>query len=195
MTTDIQAMREFGRAALERHYGELTSMSGQGVPRGTRFRYVENGKTVTCVIKISAHPAGKISFPYTDGTWGVLSEVDRVLYVRRSPEQPGQFEAQLHRQKVLLDAFNQNRKVAEAGGFTNMQAWLSAEPAKAKRNIGSGFGRFAIWTEVSGSLAPKVLRIIDIGPSFFSTAIEKAKNDLATELGINAGRIEITIRT
>jgi hypothetical protein len=194
MVREKVAMRDFGRAALERRYGELEPVRGQGVPRGTRFRYVENGKTVICAIKIAENPAGKISFPYADGTWGALSEVDRVLYVRKPPGTPGQFEAQMHQQKVLLDAFNKNRKVAEAEGFTNLPAWLSADPAKPKRNTGSGFGRFAVWTEMSGT-PPESRLVSTMAPSPFASAIEKAKNGLAAELGINAGKIDITIRT
>jgi hypothetical protein len=189
-------MRDFGRAVLERRYGELEPLrGGQGVPHGTRLRYVEDGKAVKCVIKVVEHPAGRISFPYADGTWGALSEVDRVLYVRKLPGgQPGQFEAQMHRQKVLLEAFNKNRKAAEAEGFTNLPAWLSADPGSAKRNTGSGFGRFAVWTEVSGASAPESRPVVAAAPSSFAAVIEKARNNLAADLGISAARIDINIR-
>lgn len=194
MVSEKIAMRDFGRAVLERRCGELEEVRGQGIPRGTRFRYAEKGKTVVCVIKIAENPAGKISFPYGDGTWGALSEVDRVLYIRKLPGQPGQFEAQMHQQKVLLNAFNENRKVAEAEEFTNLPAWLSPDPVTTRRNVGSGFGKLAIWIEECGTSAPERRPVVAAAPPSVASLIEKAKNNLAADLGISAARIDINIR-
>lgn len=202
MGNEITSLREFGRQVLERRFGQLEEVRGQGIQRGTRFRFKQNGKTVSCAIKAAAHGAGRIHFSYQNGSWDTLSEVDRVLYVRRSPVRPEQVEAQFHDQKTLLDAFNANRRAAEAQGFTNLPAWLSADSEGRKRHVGSGFGNSAIWRESSGagdsepdSTLTDPKPIISGPNQTFAVAVAKAKSSLAVDLGISTNRIEIVIRS
>jgi hypothetical protein len=96
---------------------------------------------------------------------------------------------------------DKNRKGGEAEGFTNLPAWLSPDLETEKRAAGSGFGRFAVWTEVSGATpksepiaAPESETVATIAPSSFASAIERARNGLAAELGISAAVIDIVFR-
>lgn len=193
MSDEITALRDFGIAVLKRRYGAVEPLSGQGVQRGTRVKFTDEGKPIVCGLKVTGGPRGRISFPYADGTWGALSQVDRVLYVRLSPEHPGQLEAQFHKQQTLLDAFNKNCHAAEAKKFTNLPAWLSADHEDAERFIGSGFGRFALWKELSGTAMPAKTPSTPTTHSF-AAAVERAKQNLAAELGLSASAIDITIR-
>ena len=162
---------------------------GAGCSVGSASAIYEDGKRVQCAIKVAENQAGRIHFVYDNGQWVTLSEVDRILYVRRSPERPGQFEVQMHSKETLIKAFNQNRRAAEKGGFTNLPAWLSPDLETAPRFTGSGFGGDALWRAVSSEEEQEVsddeprISVVD--------EIERAKVGLAGRLGIDVDEIEI----
>ncbi len=192
MISGIRALRDFGLSVLKERYGKVELIREQGVQSGARVRFYEDGKRVQCAIKVAENQAGRIHFVYDNGQWVTLSEVDRILYVRRSPERPGQFEVQMHSKETLIKAFNQNRRAAEKGGFTNLPAWLSPDLETAPRFTGSGFGGDALWRAVSSEEEQEVsddeprISVVD--------EIERAKVGLAGRLGIDVDEIEIVLR-
>lgn len=195
MADRIKDMRDFAAAILTRRYGSLEAVTGQGIQHGARVKFMENGKKVICAIKGSENRMGRIHFPYKDGTWGSLSEVDRILCVREKKGQMGEFEAQMFTKETLIDAFNENRRAAEANDFTNLPAWLSPDLEEAERFAGSGFGKHAVWTESSSLVASTITKTLqDVSEYPIGRIIAKAKESLARELGVAASAVEITIR-
>jgi hypothetical protein len=193
----IRRLQEFGREVLQKRRGPLVPISGQGIQRGTRFQIKEDGKSLTCTIKVAAgEEIHRIHFPYLDGEWSTLKDVDRILYVRQSLTVPGKFEAQMFPQSVLLAAFNQNYEHALKAGIKHLPAWLSPEFEAGDRFVGSGFGEKALWTAVGPLDAPK-----DASPTetkalkVMPLTIQEAKQGIAAALGISAEAIEIIIRT
>src|ERR1035437_8429586 len=142
----VRVLRGAGQVTLRDRYGHLEPISGQGVQRGTRFKIIENGKTLTCAIKVAAGGnIHRIHFPRSGGEWSTLKDVDRVLYIRRRPSHPDQYEAQMYSQKVLLDAFDKNHKHSVAAGIAHLPVWLSPDLEDGDRFVGSGFGDKALW--------------------------------------------------
>ena len=142
MSQEVTELREFALAVLKRRYGSVNLMKGQGVQAGTRVEFEDGGARMSCAVKAATGASARIHFPYHAGEWGTLSQVDRVLCVRNLPGANGEFEARMYRRETLVDAFNENRRAAEAGGFTNLPAWLSADKENEPRFAGSGFARF-----------------------------------------------------
>ena len=142
----LKVLRDAGQIILQDRHGHLEPISGQGIQRSTRFRFVENGKTLTCVIKVAAGDnVHRIHFPRSGEEWSTLKDVDRVLYLRRLPSHPDQYEAQMYSQKVLLDAFDKNHKHSVKVGIAHLPVWLSPDFEDGDRFVGSGFGDKALW--------------------------------------------------
>lgn len=205
MGEEVAVLRELALSELERRYGRVTDVRGQGLQRGSRVEFVENGKTVTCTLKVAASGHGRISFPYEGGSWGALSQVERVLYVRPSDERLGKVEIQMHSAQTIMDAFNSNRRAAEKGEFSiKLPVWLSADRESGARCVGSGFGAHALWKAFlhQGAKPISIPATIDarapnnatsnIGPSI-TEIIEQAKAELARRLGKNKNEIHIRI--
>jgi hypothetical protein len=189
----IRKLQEFGRRELARRFGVLSPLSGQGIQKGTRFQFKEaDGSSVICVIKVAAgDEINRIHFPHVDGVWSTLKDVDRVLYVRQSRSQKGEFEAQMYAQADLLAAFNQNYDHARKIGAKHLPAWLSPEPEPGDRFVGSGFGSKALWTHTGSFQSEEVAPAAKVQP----LTIQEAKRGLAAALGISPEAIEIIIRS
>jgi hypothetical protein len=207
----IKSMRNFANAILTRRYGKIGAITGWGRQPGTRVKFTDDGKELICAVKVVSQTHGRISFAYKSGTWGALSESDRVLYIRQLGS--GEFEAQMHAQSTILAAFIGNRKAAEANDSAAQLPWLSPEQEKGDRYLGSGFGKDALWTEFSGKPAstiptPKSTPPIGMGelepdldddlalPALpaVAAAIAKAKATIAAELGVRVTAIAINVR-
>jgi hypothetical protein len=198
MASDVKALRKFALDVLERRFGRLEELRAQGVQPGTRVRFYEDRKSIICAIKVAPGGHSRIHFPYDQGRWKTLSEVDRVLFVRPSIERFGQLEAHMYTADTLVEAFNRNRIAAEEGLFsTNLPAWLSPDHENQPRFIGSGYGAYALWKEFSaGEIAgTKVLAQTGVtnDPSPLEQ-IERAKTDLARQLGKKADDIQIIVK-
>jgi hypothetical protein len=181
---------------LRRRYGELTVKTGQGVVKGQRVEFSDEGRPVSCVIKTSM--GGRISFGRrTDRTWSGLSESERVIVVAPTKLHGADQMVSMFDQKVLLDAFEANRAAQEKAGMGHLPNWIAPfhEEGRGARGIGDDFGDKAIWIEPldmkpmpSSSL--EVTRVEPVPP----LTIAEAKEGLAKRFGVSPEAIEITIR-
>jgi hypothetical protein len=181
-------LRNYGLSVLEARYGYVEYVQGQGIPKGSRVSFKEGSESVVCAIKVTT--GGRIHFPYSDGSWGALSQVQRVLYVRRLPTNPSAFEAQMHDAKALLKVFERNLEAARAKGVNHLPAWLNADFEPGDRFIGSGFGASALWREVSTESTTAT----PAKPAAPMSFIDRTKAQLASALGIKPENIEIVIK-
>jgi hypothetical protein len=194
----VAVLREAGQALLQARYGKIDPVSGQGIQRGTRFKIIENGKPVTCAIKVAAgSDIHRIHFPRAGDEWSTLKDVDRVLYLRRSRSKNDEYEAQMYSQEVLLSAFNKNYEHAVKRGIGHLPAWLSPEAEEGDRFVGSGFGGKALWksTGVLKSGIAGISTEVSLDTEIRPLTIQQAKRGLAASLGIAPEAIEIIIRT
>jgi hypothetical protein len=180
---------QFGHTALERHYGSFTPLRGKGIRKGKRVAIRDGGKELICAIKLST--GGRIHFPREGDRWKTLSEVDRVLYLRPMPGAPGEVEAHMYTQDALLERFEENYAAALARGEPHLPIWLSADFEEGERFIGSGFGKLALWREMSA--ADSKTKQTSLAPQT-GTLIQDAKTALARALGIKPENIQILIR-
>jgi hypothetical protein len=200
VASTVQTLREMGEKILSDRCGPIAAVSGRGVQGGTRFSIREDGKNLVCAVKVAAgDEIHRIHFPRSQrgATWTTLTEVDRVLYIRRRPGQTDQFEAQMHSKDVLLRAFDANYAHALKKGIDHLPAWLSPDAEEGDRFVGSGFGKDALWTcygsikqDASGS-AVSDGKSTGVQP----LTLQQAKNGLAAHFGVAPEAIEIIIRS
>jgi hypothetical protein len=194
----VKVLRGVGRQLLADRYGELEPISGQGVQSGIRFAISEGGERLICAIKVAAgEDVHRIHFPRnaSDGTWSTLKDVDRVLYLRRRPDRRDKYEAQMHSQAVLLEAFDKNYAHTASVGMGHLPAWLSPDVEEGDRFVGSGYGTKALW-KATGRLhdSDGVKPAVATAPEVRPLTIQEAKDGIAASLGIAPEAIEIIIR-
>ena len=130
---------------LASRYGKLEIVSVQGVPKGQRVRFVDQGKPVQCVIKVSsAQSHGRISFQVLpDGTFGGgLLDSDLVAVVGPSDPNDQGLVLSMYDQPTLLEAFTANREaLKQSGNSQGGQSWLAPfhEEGRGFGASGTGF--------------------------------------------------------
>jgi hypothetical protein len=184
-------------AKLRARYGECRFLSGQGIAKGQRVEFDDNGKQVRCVIKTSS--GGRISFAHRpDGTWSGLSECDRVVVVAPTSFEGDNIAVSMFDQQVLRDAFEANLAAQKTAGMDNVPCWIAPfhEMDRGVRGTGDGFGDKALWTEPMSETQPSATKPDNsprAGPVHGLTLAE-AKEGLARTFGVRPDQIEITIR-
>lgn len=182
---------------LRARHGECRIVSGQGIAKGQRVEFDDNGKRVRCVIKTSS--GGRISFGRRlDGTWSGLSECDRVVVVAPTSLDGDNIIVSMFDQQVLKDAFEANLAAQKKAGMENVPCWIAPfhEKDRGVRGTGDGFGDKALWTEPMSETNRSVTKSDNSprpGPVHGLTLAE-AKEGLARTFGVRPDQIEITIR-
>lgn len=160
--------------------------SGSGVPRTARLKLTSpEGATHRCVVKVTS--SGRISFPYRDGKWTPLHQMDFVAYAHAQAD--GKLRVQFFRREVLEGAFNVLREVLAAKGKEHIPHWLAPFHEDGERFTGSGFGDKADWTI---DIDPEALAVSPPSVSL-SEAIDQAKEIIAQALGRSAHEIDLTV--
>lgn len=185
------------RQIIEHKCGPLTSISGQGIMKGERNKFVLNGKQVTGIIKTSTN--GRVSFAkHDDGKWVGLAESDFVFIAGPITESDPTPMVSMFDRKIMLDAFNANQAAQEKDGKGHLPNWIAPfhEEGRGSRGVGDGFQEKALWTEPldpkSGSAALAAKSPPQVPSS--GLTIDQAKAGLAKTFGVPPESIEITIR-
>lgn len=187
-------------SVLQRRYGELTFVSGQGIAKGQRVEFDDKGSRVRCVIKTSA--GGRISFGRRgDGTWSGLSESDRIVVVGPTELEGEDLTISMFGQNVLMDAFEANHAAQTTAGVGHVPSWIAPfhEEGRGPRGVGDGFGKKALWSEpMPGVLADGPVASSSLPAPAADQAgrltLQEAKVGLARTFGVSPDAIEITIK-
>lgn len=182
---------------LRTRYGEIRTVSGQGIAKGQRVEFQVGGKPVRCVIKTSS--GGRISFGRReDGSWSGLSESDRVVVVGPTKLDGDDLMVSEFEQQVLMKAFEANLAAQKKAGMENVPSWLAPfrEEDRGVRGTGDGFGEKALWHEpLAGKAEPAAKsESTPTNAPVRSLTLAEAKEGLARTFGVSADAIEITIR-
>lgn len=181
---------------LMRRCGQLTSISGQGIMRGERNQFLQNGKLRSCIVKTSTH--GRISFGKGNGKWIGLEDSDFVVVVGPTAAHDPTRMVSMFEKSAMKAAFDANQAAQEKAGKGHLPNWIAPfhEEGRGARGAGDGFQGKALWTEpldpkpgVPMSIAEGVLPESSPG-----LTIEQAKQGLAKTFGVPPESVEITIR-
>jgi hypothetical protein len=176
---------------LRSRYGEIDIISGQGIAKGQRVEFDDNGQRVRCVIKTSS--GGRISFGRReDGTWSGLSESDRVVVVAPVELDGDDQMVSMFDQKVLKNGFEANHDAQQKAGMGHIPNWIAPfhEEGRGFRGTGDGFADKAMWSEPLShgpTAAPAV-------PLNRKLTLQQAKEGLALTFGVSPDAVEITIK-
>jgi hypothetical protein len=179
---------------LRKRYGEVRTLSGQGIAQGQRVEFMVGGKPARAVIKTSE--GGRISFGRReDGSWSGLSESDRVVVVAPTSLDGDDLMVSEYEQEVLMKAFEANLAAQKKAGMEKVPSWIAPfhEESRGVRGIGDGFGEKALWHETLEAKAEPAANIPANAPMRGLTLAE-AKEGLARTFGVSVDAIEITIR-
>src|SRR5258707_1039199 len=102
-------------AVLERRYGKLKLISGQGIAKGERVEFKLDGRQVRAVIK--TRPGGRISFGRRDEKWSGLDASDFVVVVAPTAIRNDDHVVSFFDQQSLREAFDANRAAQEKAGM------------------------------------------------------------------------------
>jgi len=198
-------------AYLERQGNEVRDIStGQGRPRLSQIELARDGARRTCSIKVADKAMnGRIHYArkrdeernFVEG-FEVLSDVDLVLHVRPMPD--GNLKLTMYEQAAVLDAFNISLRALEEHG-KDLPIWVSPEPEPGHwRQIGSGFGEKALWSEtvttdgmVVGEHATQPPQTSQPAPSTATVrplSIAEAKAAVAAKYEVSPDKVEIIVR-
>jgi hypothetical protein len=173
---------------VRRRYGTVEIHTGKGIPNGQRFEFIDKGKRVRCVAKIST--GGRISFAKDGKQWkGGLWDADRVLVVAPTKLNGDDYLVSMFDQKVVLGAFNANQQAQEQVKIGHVPNWLApfSEKNRGARGVGDGFIDKALWSEPLNDVPRKT-------PNHkTSLTIREAKEALARTFNVSPEAIKITI--
>ena len=194
---DTEAILPVVRDKLRSRYGACEIVSGQGIAKGQRVEFEDNGKRVRCVIKTSS--GGRISFGRRpDDTWSGLSECDRVVVVAPNSINGDDLTVSMFDRRVLLDAFEANLAAQKKAGMEKLPCWIAPfhEDDRGVRGTGDGFGGKAIWSEpLSAISTPMTKQLAPVhSDSAQGLTLAEAKEVLARTFGVSPDAIEIIIR-
>lgn len=137
------------RLLREKGYTVQDVSSGSGVPKLSRLEIADGQGKLTCAVKITTTPQGRISFTRSpDGTYKVLSDSDRVVYVCPAAGDEAKVFIAMFDAVTLKQAFDANFAVRKGTDQEDLPMWLSPELEPGQRFIGSGFQQKALWSEV-----------------------------------------------
>ena len=195
------------RAAVARHlrskgYEVIDLSAGSGVPKLSRIQIERGTEKLTCAVKTTT--GGRISFTRNaDGTYKVLSEVDRVIHVTPLADDEAMVRVSMFDSARVLTAFEQNHAALNADGKGHLPAWLNPDHEPGPRFVGSGYGKDALWSEVvpvstgpadhagqpsttEGSALP--------GSETTSGIMDRIKMMLSQHMGVRPDQLEIDVR-
>lgn len=185
-----------------RGYSVRDISSGSGVPKLSRLEIADNANELTCAVKVTAMDHGRISFTRNDdGTYKVLSDCDRVVYVRFVDARSPQVLVSMYDSATLIRAFDECFASLQATGQENLPMWLSPRHEHGDRFVGSGFESEALWEELwSPGFFPRIAAdstppLLTDDASVESTGImEQIKAMLSVHMGVRPDQLEIDVR-
>jgi hypothetical protein len=178
---------------LERRYGKINLLTGQGIIRGERIEFVHDGKLVRGVIKTST--GGRISFGKRDGRWSGLEDSSFVVIVAPTALDQTDHMVSMFDQKTMRDVFDQNDAAQTKAGMGSLPNWIAPfhEHGRGPRGTGDGFGDKALWIEPLSDETP--LPVEASRPKTIrALTVEEAKLGLAKKYSVSPEAIEISIR-
>lgn len=136
------------RLLKEKGYTVRDVSSGSGVPKLSRLEIADGRGKLTCAVKITTKPQGRISFTRSpDGTYKVLSDSDLVVYACPAADE-AKVTISMFDAATVKQAFDANFAVRKGTDREDLPMWLSPELEPGQRFIGSGFQEKARWSEV-----------------------------------------------
>ncbi|MDD7973919.1 hypothetical protein [Roseinatronobacter alkalisoli] len=137
------------RAIEEKGHTVRDVSSGSGVPKLSRLEITNGQEKLTCAVKITTHPQGRISFTRShDGTYKVLRDSDRVVYVCPAASDETKVFIAMFDAATVKRAFDVNFAARKGTDQEDLPMWLSPELEPGQRFIGSGFREKALWSEI-----------------------------------------------
>ncbi len=180
-------------------YDVENTASGSGVPRFSRIKIAKGSETLSCAVKVTT--GGRISFTRAaNGSYHVLSDVDRVIHAHRPEEEPTKIVVTMFDKDTVVAAFEANHAAKAAHGMEHIPSWVNPEFEDGWRFTGSGFGEKALWSETVLAPADKQEREVSEAfpdnrdPSNDASFMETIKARLAERMGVSADKIEIEIK-
>jgi hypothetical protein len=193
MTVMKKLILPAANAILERRYGQLISISGQGIMKGERSKFLVNGEQKRGITKASTN--GRISFKREEDDWIGLDESDVVVVIGPISANDPTVMVSMFDRKAIRSAFDANYAAQTKEGMGHLPNWIAPfhEEGRGARGVGDGFQDKAIWTE---PLYPEVGMPVSAPTGKPSTGltIEQAKEALAKTFGVPPESVEITIR-
>lgn len=187
------------RLLEEKGYAVENTASGSGVPRFSRIKIAKGGESLSCAVKVTT--GGRISFTRaTNGSYYVLSDVDRVIHAHRPEGEPTKVILTMYDKATVVAAFEANHAAKAAHGMEHLPSWVNPEFEDGWRFAGSGFRDKALWSESVSASADKQVGDANEAPSDNrepaddASFMETIKRRLAERMGVSADKIEIEIR-
>lgn len=187
------------RLLEEKGYAVENTASGSGVPRFSRIKIAKGGESLSCAVKVTT--GGRISFTRaTNGSYYVLSDVDRVIHAHRPEGEPTKVILTMYDKDTVVAAFEANHAAKAAHGMEHLPSWVNPEFEDGWRFAGSGFRDKALWSESVSASADKQVGDANEAPSDNrepaddASFMETIKRRLAERMGVSADKIEIEIR-
>lgn len=194
------------RILMEKGYTVQDVSSGSGVPKLSRLEIADEQGALTCAVKITTTPMGRISFTRSpDGTYKVLTDSDRVVYACPAAGDEAKVFIAMFEAVTVKQAFDANFAVRKGTDQEDLPMWLSPELESGQRFIGSGFQQKALWSEVRplsdqiGESAAGEQPTTPPSPTAGEgeTAIgimDRIKAMLSEHMGVRSDQIEVDVR-
>lgn len=192
------------RLLKEKGYTVRDVSSGSGVPKLSRLEIADGRRKLTCAVKITTTPQGRISFTRSPhGTYKVLGDSDRVVYACPAACDEAKVFIAMFDAVTVKQAFDANFAARKGTNQEDLPMWLSPELESGHRFIGSGFQEKALWSEVrplsdqidesAGGEQPTT----PPSPTEGETAIgimDRIKAMLSEHMGVRPDQLEVDIR-
>ena len=194
------------RLLQEKGYTVRDVSSGSGVPKLSRLEIADGREKLTCAVKITTTPQGRISFTRNpDGTYKVLSDNDRVVYVRPAAGDETKVFIAMFDAVTVRQAFDANFAARKGTDQEDLPMWLSPELEPGRRFIGSGFEGKALWYEVrplseqigesAAGQQPKTPPSPTTGEGEAAVGImDRIKTMLSEHMGVRPDQLEVDVR-
>ena len=193
--SENRSLRQVGLRSLEAKGFEVANAAtGSGTPPYSRLRASRGNERYVVVVKAVTKPAGRIHFTPENGRWKALEGATHVLHVWDRPADPGRVRLRLFEVGTVLAAFEKNHAAKVEHGQGNLPCWVSPEFEEGWRHTGSGFGRDALWDEITpldrDNPQSSMLTPPPSGPGF----LEQVRAMVAAHMGVAPERIEVEVR-
>lgn len=185
------------RLLEDKGYSVTDYAKGSGVPKLSRLLIKKGSDSFKCSVKTTS--TGRISYTREDdGRYKVLSDVDRVIHVCSTADQPGQIRVAMFSKEVVVKAFEKNYTMLDSKGRGHLPLWVDADEDFSPRVVGSGFIRDAIWVEFVPILASSKnmraeLPASDLPEVNQGGVMAKIKLMLAEHMGVSADQLEVDV--
>ena len=194
------------RLLEEKGYTVRDVSSGSGVPKLSRLEITDGQRKLTCSVKITTAPQGRISFTRNpDGTYKVLNDSDRVVYACPVTDDEARVSIVMFDSETVKRAFDDNFTARKGTDQEDLPMWLSPELETGQRFIGSGFQEEALWAEVRALPDQVGKALAEKQPSTpplpaageGETAIgimDRIKTMLSEHMGVRPDQLEVDVR-